>query len=262
MRPTGHLVEFPQKDLPRDEVEALCRQIVVMVPHRSHEGIHALTAVYSHSWVASGILWVPWASAFDGFLESTRNIMAQHFLKKYPDRKYLVLIDNDVAPVKKEAPILLARHGLPVVSGCVPGWRPDMGTFLCVTVMNGSGEAAFPSVSGTRRIPARGLSEIKQAGTGMLCIRRDVLESVCMRDDPFSIPHRKRIDAVRIGSLPLTEDVAFCDRVRAAGYRLWVDWEVHGSHDKTLTLVWDRSRIDESLDPAEFEVVTRKEATE
>lgn len=55
---------------------------------------------------------------------------------------------------------------------------------------------------------------------------------------PFTIPESVREKAAEVGNMPRGEDICFTDRVRAAGFKMYVDFEVHCTHDKTMGLIW------------------------
>jgi hypothetical protein len=70
---------------------------------------------------------------------------------------------------------------------------------------------------------------------------------------PFNIPQSVRDRAAEVGAMPLGEDIMFTNRVRAAGYKMYVDLECRCTHDKVMTLAWPEDAIDENLSVEDFE---------
>ena len=46
----------------------------------------------------------------------------------------------------------------------------------------------------------------------------------------------------------------FTDRVRKAGFKMYVDWSVHLAHEKLIPLVWDQKKRSAALDAATWKV--------
>lgn len=69
---------------------------------------------------------------------------------------------------------------------------------------------------------------------------------------PFNIPQSVRDKAAEIGAMPLGEDIMFTARVKAAGYKMYVDLECRCSHDKVMTLAWPHDAIDPNLSVDDF----------
>lgn len=235
-----------------DPIKQLCRMIHIIIPHRKGEGIHPMLAEYSIQWVMSGMAVTYLRDPFGGFIELTRNVMVRHFLAKR-ERRFLLMLDNDVVPEEKNLPLLLARHDFPVVTGVACGVRPDLGLFACFTVPDDKGTARFPSANETKIMPRAGTREIESCGAGVMMIRRDVLETICAKEAPFTVPEALRIEAPSIGVLRKTEDICFSDRVHAAGYSLHVDFEAQCFHDKNIPLHWGKDGLVD-MDPAQWDV--------
>lgn len=67
--------------------------------------------------------------------------------------------------------------------------------------------------------PQEGLQEVDAVGTGCLLMARRVFEHPVMQDAPF----QRKLDSegrVRVGN-----DMAFCERVRSCGFRVWADFD-------------------------------------
>jgi len=235
---------------------------------------------------------------FSGWIDVARNWQTYLF-RKNRQFEYVLLVDADVGP-PVEAPILLRRHGAPVVSGCVPSFTMDKGLFLCLVVRGEDGVQRFVTLKGSKKIPGRGLIEVDHAGAGCLMIRRDVVEVLWDRfekeqDDlketravltdlllgepldearrlviashlkrlsmekdlsgaPFSIPQSVRDAGAELGVMKKGEDIMFSERVRAAGFRIYADFEVQCYHEKLMALQWPKDAIDNELSVDEWKI--------
>ena len=237
----------------------LCSKIAVLIPHRPGEGIHAKLVEYIIQWVNAGIAYIPYEDCFGSHIDLLRANMCYDFLRQ-TDRRYLILLDNDIIPDDPEAILRLCSHAKPVVSGIACAARPGKGIFACVAVEDQTGVARFPTTADTKYIPAHGLCKIKCAGAGFLAIRRDVLES--MREEPFLLSHELRVEAARTGVLRKSEDIYFSEQVYAAGYDMFVDFSVHCFHAKHIPLHWPQDLIDPNLDPETWNVTEQGLAVE
>jgi hypothetical protein len=167
----------------------------------------------------------------DSLVCRARNNLAATFLAVAKDCTHLLFIDCDIV----FEPWMIQRlisHDKPVVCGMyplkrtVPGW-----------VVNNVPGADMQS---------NGLVQVREAGTGFMLIRRDVLEAMAAahpeiaylpddnengghpRYDFFSVgPYRDRVvDRVRY----LSEDYYFCQRWRDMGGDIWLDTKVRAKH--------------------------------
>jgi hypothetical protein len=195
---------IPLAGLTDDDFAKLAASILVCIAHRSNEGIAAGICTHFGMWGRIGMRVATVKDPHGGFIECTRGGMVQLFLEaawKTPELRYLVMIDNDES-IAWDAPLRLAQHGEPVVSGVVCGYNPERGIFACFTAKDENGVARFPSYRDTKLLPAEGLIEVEQTGTGLICIRRDVLETLRDADEePFMIPEdtqRRRRTRLRL----------------------------------------------------------------
>lgn len=228
---------------------ALGREIMVVIPHRQNEGISPSFFTAKGWWDMSGMKVGLLKDPNGGFLEITRCGMVKWFLdtcKTNPELKYLVMIDNDEG-VHWHAPMLLARHDLPIVSGVVCGFSPERGMFACFTMPDSKGQPRFPSHRDTKTLPRTGLKEAHQVGTGLLCVRKDVLQT--MWDSgvyPFLLPEESRRASAECGNVLKTEDIIFAEHARKFGYKSYVDFSVEAVHYKTIPLSWPRDSFTDS----------------
>jgi hypothetical protein len=240
-----------------DEIRFLSRQILVAIPHRSREGINAGICTHYGLWGPMGVKIFHVADPQGGFIEVVRCGIVRSFLdacKTFPELKYLVMIDND-EKVEADCLLRLARHDLPVVTGVVCGASDTKGIFACFTVKTKTGAAYFPTINSTKTMPATGVVEVHQTGTGLLCIRKDVLETI--RDCgevPFYIPEHVRREAAITGDLHRSEDISFADVCEKFGFKRYVDLSCHAIHYKFLSLCWPERQIDATLSVEDWDV--------
>lgn len=240
-----------------DEMRALSRQITIAVPFRPREGVNSGICINYGMWEALGTKVFHAGDHQGGFIEIVRAGICRKFLdscKTFPELKYLVMVDNDQS-VNADCLMRLARHDLPVVSGVVCSISETKGVFACIRVKTKSGAAYFPTLNKTPRMPTEGLVEIHQAGAGLMCIRRDVLESfVEFGELPFYIPEPVRRNAGETGDLRKSEDVSFCDTCEKYGIKRYADLSVRATHYKMVALAWPEAQLDPNLRAEDWDV--------
>jgi hypothetical protein len=245
----------PIAGLSDEEFAALAASILVVIPHRSNEGIAAGICTHFGMWGRIGLRVATVKDPHGGFIECTRGGIVQLFLEaawKTPELRYLVMIDNDQS-ILWDAPLRLAQWGKPVVSAVVCGYNPERGIFACFTAKDENGIARFPSYRDTKFLPAEGLIDVEQTGTGLVCIRRDVLEVLRENDEePFMIPEDTRRKSVRQGQLAKSEDICFSERCAKYGFNRYVDLSVHATHHKTIPIGWPMECINESISAVDW----------
>lgn len=247
----------PLPGLSWEQTRALGEQITVVVPYRSAEGIHPGICTHFPIWAGFGIQIAEVKDPHGGFIEVVRAGIVRVFLdqrKRDPNRKYLIMIDNDEG-VQWDTPLRLARHDVPVCTGVVCGYTDEKGIFACFTVKGKDGGAYFPTLKYTGIMPAEGLVEVHQCGTGLVCIRHDVLEYMLdCGDIPFYIPEDIRRQAATSGDLRKSEDIVFADLCEKYGYKRYVDLSVQAIHYKNIGISWPHDRLDPNLRPEDWEV--------
>ena len=178
-------------------------------------------------------------------ISHARNKIAREFLQAEPPFDYLLMIDSDVVPSVN--PLDLVDDDLDVVGHIYPIWKADQEPgHEVMWGVEPLGELAV----------AQGLVEVAAIGTGCVMIARRVLEHPAMR-----APFRERFD--EDGLLQRGEDLAFCDRARAAGFRVWADLGARCSHQKLVDLrqvgrAIDHVRADGVVDQTMREIGIRK----
>jgi hypothetical protein len=266
-------------------------EVLVQILKRPSDPITKQLQRCLHVWTAAGMAVQPLDDAFGGWIDTARNWQSLLF-RRNPQFKYALMVDADVGP-PIDTPWLLARHDKPIVSACVPSFTKEKGLFLCVAMKGPDGQARFPTLKNVKQMPAAGLVEIHNAGTGCLLVRRDVVDTLWVKFDemreqegaartalmnvlagqsitdedraallylgkrmnyvedltgaPFTIPQSVRDQGASSGVMVKGEDICFTDRVRAAGYPIYVDLEVHCYHEKMIALQWPRESINPDL---------------
>lgn len=242
---------MPVENMSDEAFAELAASIMVVIPHQSSEGINPGLARNFGQW---GRICMPHSFVKDssgGFIEVTRGNIVNTFLdycEKFPHVRFLVMIDND-EEIHWSAPLRLAVHNLPVVSGVVCGYNDERGAFACIMAKDENGIARFPSIKETKMLPSTGVKKIAKCGTGLICIRRDVLETIRAHgEEPFFVPEDLRRKSVVAGAMVKGEDIAFCDRAVAHGFDIYVDFSVHAVHYKTLPLSWPSGCMSDKID--------------
>ena len=245
----------PILNLTEAQLFELAESIIVAILHREGEGVSPRLSVHFGMWGRMNLTYAFLKEPSGGFLEIGRCREVTEFLKlteSRPKLKYLVMIDNDEG-IEWDAPLRLAAHALPIVSGVVCAYTDQKGIFACFTAKDRNGMARFPSLQLTQKLPATGLKEVVHAGTGLLCVRRDVFETLLARDEyPFLLDDETRRRSAQEGVVKKGEDIVFCERASAAGFPIYVDFSVRAVHYKTLGLGWPIEQIDPALDAAEW----------
>lgn len=245
------------------------REILIQCLYRPSEPIHPVIIDSSYTWVDQGCGWQRVMDPFGGWVHISRNWQTQMFLKR-KEFKYLLLIDADeLVPwwiPFHMAEVMDQNEEINVLSGVVCGFNQQRGLFACVAVKGGDGKAHFPSLAESKCIPAQGIQEVDNAGTGCLMIRRSVLEKMWLKyqkdnnfGQPFSIPEAEQNQAAIQGALPRGEDICFTDRLRKLGYKVHVDWACKIGHNKPFPLIWPADRITQ-MDPEKWAKLAWPEA--
>lgn len=148
--------------------------------------------------------------------QHNRGLIVKRALQEGYD--WLLMIDSDTVPLRD--PLELVKMDLDVVSCPCP---QIYGKEIYWVVMD-KVDGGFRQVPRNRR---QGLIESDAVGSACMLIKRRVLEVV---KAPFAIQWNS--DAEMAVGL----DLSFCDKARAAGFRVWAHWDYLCSHYKTLDL--------------------------
>jgi len=184
-------------------------------------------------------------------IDRARNALAAAFLQS--DATHLVFIDGDIGFVPEElvdaVTRMVADDRLAVLGAPYPKRRINWGLVASAAAKGFAAEnpAMLERYSGVFAIdladpagqfPLGEPIELLRAGTGLMVVRRDVIEALAARHPelryvPDQLDRDSGLAAETIIALfqplidpesghLLSEDYAFCHRVRAAGYRIWL----------------------------------------
>jgi len=184
-------------------------------------------------------------------IDRARNALAAAFLQS--DATHLVFIDGDIGFVPEElveaAARMVADDRLAVLGAPYPKRRTNWGLVAAAAAkgLGAENPGALERYSGVFAIdladpagqfPLGEPIELLRAGTGLMIVRRDVIETLGQRHPelayvPDQLDRESGLTADTITALfqplidpesghLLSEDYAFCHRVRAAGYRIWL----------------------------------------
>jgi GT2 family glycosyltransferase len=152
---------------------------------------------------------------------NNRNQIVKKFLDSPHD--FLLMMDNDVVP--RNNPLDYIENDLDIVVFPCPIWRPAQGSESPVVWNIRMEDEKGDRIVG--RIPASGLREISEGGTGAMLIARRVLEAV-------HAPFVEEMDEYGVSTLG--HDLAFCARAREAGFKVWAALDCPCRHWDTLDL--------------------------
>ena len=240
-----------------EDLDRLLASILIVIPYRGNENIDANLENKISYWRGCGIIVEKVEDQFGGFIELTRASICKKFLdvcEARPVLDKLVMIDSD-EDVSPEAPVRLAQWDVPVVSGVVCSPNSKRGIFANFTVKDKYGVPRFPSVRHTKTLPTKGLLKVHSVGTGLICIKKNVIETITNSGDiPFYIDDKMRRDAVKTGVLQLGEDTRFSQQCKNNGFDIHVDLSVHAVHYKRVGICWPSTGLDPDAKAEDFMV--------
>ena len=149
-----------------------------------------------------------------GSCAENRNKLVTDFLKT--DFEWLLLLDADTIP---PSDILnMTENNVDVCSGLYYVW-----------IKNGLHPLAMNKVDNSYQVSKEtGLFEVDGIGGGTLLIRREILEKI---DPPYFLVTHDSDGLVEQGN-----DLYFCEKVKKAGFKIWVDTSYRSDHYKTVNL--------------------------
>jgi hypothetical protein len=247
----------PASGLSGDDLNKLLASIYVVIPYRGSENVDANLENKVSYWRGCGLAVEKVEDQFGGFIELTRASICKKFLdvcSEHAQIDKLVMIDSD-QDVSPETPVRLAQWDLPVVSGVVATPNSRRGLFVNFTLKDKYGVPRFASLRHTKKLPARGLLKAHSTGTGLICIKKNVIETIFSSGDiPFYIDDKIRREAVKTGSLQYGEDTWFSRQCEAHGFDRYVDLSIHAIHYKKFGVSWPSTAIDADLAAEDFMV--------
>lgn len=194
--------------------------VLIAVPTRGL--IHYKIAQALNNLAAQGFEIVYSQSSYG--VEAARGRLIKYFLK-FPSFSlvfsHLLFIDDDIlAP--KDIVARLMHHDKFMVSASYPILNDDK-VWDSSSVMHGEG---FYKRMKFAIGPAM---QVDACGLGACLIRRQVLVD-CFKPDCLKIDYDNEYEAVK------GEDYKLCEAVRAAGYKIYVDFSLRCEHYKTINL--------------------------
>jgi GT2 family glycosyltransferase len=157
--------------------------------------------------------------------ELGRNWAIKEFLTnpEHAKKTHIFFIDADTVPIELMAIEMLLKHNKPVVAGVTPIVRKAE-EIRCMwsVIVDDPDQADNMSCLGIDELPKK-LFKAKRVGGTTILIRRDVLE----RLEP---PYQKSTFNEDMTGQTDSEDYYFSDKIREAGYVIWVDPDVRCHH--------------------------------
>jgi hypothetical protein len=172
--------------------------------------------------------------ANDSLVPRERNIGSALFLSGEADR--MLMLDDDIGCTADDLDRLL-NQDCDIIGGAYVARNAAQRHWIFI---ESSGE---PGVITEERVKADTPFEVARVGTGFLSIRRKVFQT--LKHDPlirtYTCEGREIFDFWQVGVFPcpfpqlppmehVSEDWFFCDRARAAGFKVYVDPRVQLLH--------------------------------
>lgn len=215
----------------------------------------ALTGAAERQGVPCAFAWL----SNNAVIDRARNVLAAAFLQS--DATHLMFVDGDIGFDPEQVVDLMARmqadDRLAVVGAPCPKRRINwnlvasaaakgLGQGNPIDLEKYSGVFALDPLEPQASFRVDEPLELARVGTGLMMIRRDVIEALCARhpelryaadaldrDSGLTSNHLTALFQPLIdpetGHL-LSDDYAFCHRVRDAGYRIWLAPWMRTSH--------------------------------
>jgi len=171
-------------------------------------------------WIGSGKYDITLYTEDDHPLDKARNICVEQFLKS--DCEYIFWIDSDMnCPLNTLDKLLLADKSM--ISAVCLWWKyvPETDEH-CIIPM---------AVKGGKNITGNGSTEVDRSNVNCTLIKREVMESVGIGKFYYDFSNTERT------ILNSSEDYTFCDAVKAAGYNIYIDFNIITSHFKTVDVL-------------------------
>jgi hypothetical protein len=156
---------------------------------------------------------------------NVRNRIVKDFLEdKYGHSDVLFMMDDDVVPPHQQWPQVMAAAPFDIVAAPVPIAKlPDLPVVLNVFNQTEDGRLL------TAEVPDSGHIEVDSVGSGLVMIRREVLEHPEMKQ-----PFQQELD--EWGTIVVGQDIQFCRRAKKLGFSIGVACELLCDHFVPLHL--------------------------
>jgi hypothetical protein len=197
-------------------------------------------------------------------INRARNMLAQIFLAS--DFTHMLFVDSDIDfsadDVYSMVSAMVAHPECAILGGPVPkrsiAWanvekasRAGLGQGNPADLARYAGDFTFSFVDSVQSFALDTIVELTRIGTGLMLIRRDVIETLCARhpellyrpdaDERRGYGLGEQVHALFQSMIEpetrhmLSDDYAFCRRARDAGFRVWLAPWVRTSHSGPAT---------------------------
>lgn len=165
-------------------------------------------------------------------VDRARNQIVKFFLEEPSNFTHLLFIDSDTVP-PVDALRRLLSHDQPMVSGLTPilHWNQvakHWDTFDNCFTHQDTDDAGKPTATHVAERHT-GLQQIFRCGSSCVLIKREVFEALTKPHYEF-LYNEDRTQHTR------SEDIHFCDNVRAAGFTIHADTDVVCNHHKEAVI--------------------------
>jgi FkbM family methyltransferase len=158
-------------------------------------------------------------------IDQIRNLIADWVVKGYD---YLFSVDSDIG-FAPDTLVKLLAHDKDVVSGLYIQRKPGQHILEVYEHNNQGGVTNIPY----GKIKGRGLVEIAGCGFGCTLVKAEVMKAI-------GYPQFKYHSALNHANT-ISEDVDFCRKALAKGYKIWADTTVQCSHTGSFTFNVDNN---------------------
>lgn len=152
-------------------------------------------------------------------ISNNRNQIVKDFLKR-KEYDYLIMIDSDIVPPANF--LDMVDHQKDVMGALCFAYMDDSVVPLVLEYKGGEKPYRVKDVNGDE-----GLIPVDAVGSGIICIKREVLEKV---KAPFSNIYNE--DGIKTLGL----DLSFCKKAKELGYEVWCHLDIVCSHFTTVDL--------------------------
>jgi hypothetical protein len=203
--------------------------VLIVRPHRDDNRTQQQTSAYITRAIVRGIAECqPFPSKAP---ELARNYAIADFLENHPRKTHIFFQDDDSTPKDIYTIEKLLRHNKPVICGVTPIWRYGKSLInfqLLWSPVIRKDDGKLDNI-GVDELPKKPFKAYRTGGTCMLIARR-VLEKL----EP---PYQKTTFNDTVTDVTLSEDMYFSDKIRNAGFEIWIDPQVICSHFHVLDIL-------------------------
>lgn len=207
--------------------------VQIIKPHNRENLTHEQTNHFISKAIERGIAeYTAYAAQMPEFARNTAIIS---FLNdpQWRNKTHLFFIDDDSPPVDEFAIERLLSHHKPVVAGVTPiitninelrnNCRWSVSVSKKIFSINTVSHEVVNENIGIFDLPKKGLFKASRVGGTCLLVSREVLEKI-------RPPYQRSRFNKDITDTKLSEDFYFCEKIKKAGFDIWVDPEVECHH--------------------------------